>query len=44
MLVQVKGSISILYQTQIKHSTVHPQQVEYDNSLLRQSREFVELF
>ncbi len=35
MLVQVNAIHSSHYQTPIKRSTVHPKQVEYDNSLLR---------
>ncbi len=34
MLVQVSGSCSILDQTSIKLSTVHPEQVKYDGGLL----------
>ncbi len=36
MLVQVNAFHNSHYQTVIKRSTVHPKQVEYDNSLLRQ--------
>ncbi len=42
MLVQVNGSSNILYQTLNKHSTVHPKQVEYDESRLRLIYVFIE--
>ncbi len=42
MLMQVMSSSSNLYQTLIKHSTVHPEQVEHDDSLLRWIQMFAE--
>ncbi len=41
-LVQVKGPSSSHYRTVIKHPTVHPKQVEHDDSLLKQICVFVE--
>ncbi len=41
MLVQVNAFRRSHYQTLIKHSTVHPKRVEYDDSLWRQIRVFI---
>ncbi len=41
MLAQVSDTSIILYRTLIKNSTVHPKQVNYVNSLLRQIRVLV---
>ncbi len=44
MLAKVNTFLSSHYQTQIKRSTVRPEQVEYDSSLLRQIQVFVAWF
>ncbi len=44
MLAQVKEPNSSRYQTPIKQSTVHPKQVDCDDSLLRWTQVFLEKF
>ncbi len=41
MLAQINCIRSVLYQPLLKHSTVHPKQVEYDDNVLRQIGVFV---